>query len=344
MDPRIIAVCTAQGGVASATELKNAGVSSKEINRVVAKKELVRVRQDALILKSALQDKTSWECRALITRAVGHSLAAATDRESPLGEPGMAGIHALSHQSALIVHGLPYLHDDDLVHLCRLDGGRGRRDRTVFVHKPVDESWVEVVDGMRVVMPVMAALQAAGHSGVEAGVVCLDGVLHRAEMKDLADVGRRNGPARALVQEQIARALEEGFPRADTVVQEVVELADGGAESVGESRSRLLLQTLGFGPVITQYSVRDGALLVGRTDLKLDRWHVIVEFDGQGKYSEGKYGHDSVYKEKRREDQIRDLGYEVVRLVWDDLAHPARVRQKILAAIARAEERARLGA
>jgi hypothetical protein len=241
----------------------------------------------------------------------------------------------------LVIHGLPHLGaDDDLVHLCRTDGQRGRRDRAVFVHTPVDDEWVEVVDGLRVVTPVMAALQAAAYSGVEAGLVCLDGVLNRAEEQDLARVGRRDGSARAAVEAQIDRAVAQGFPRADRVVRQVVELADGGSQSAGESRTRWLLHALGFGPFITQFEVRDRGVLLGVADLKLKGHKVLAEFDGQGKYADPV----ALFAEKRREDQIRDLGYEVVRLTWADLAHPARVRQKILAAIARAEARSRLGA
>src|SRR5699024_1062457 len=106
------------------------------------------------------------------------------------------------------------------------------------------------------------------------------------------------------------------------------------------SRTRWLLHALGFGPFITQFEVRDRGVLLGVADLKLKDLKVLAEFDGQGKYSDP----GALFAEKRREDQIRDLGYEVVRLTWADLAHPARVRQKILAAIARAEARSRLGA
>jgi very-short-patch-repair endonuclease len=82
--------------------------------------------------------------------------------------------------------------------------------------------------------------------------------------------------------------------------------------------------------------VHDGPELVGVADLKLDRWKVLVEFDGAMKYSSP----DTLLAEKDREDRIRALGYEVVRLRWSDLARPHLVRQKLLGAIARAEARA----
>ncbi|WP_134772025.1 type IV toxin-antitoxin system AbiEi family antitoxin domain-containing protein [Ornithinimicrobium flavum] len=342
----VMSVLVGQEGVADAAQLIAAGASRAELCRMVRRGELVRVRRDTLVLASALQDRTPWERRAVITRAVGLSLAPASGRPAgPAGQEGTAGpedvVHALSHQSALVIHGLPHLGgEDELVHLCRTDGGRGRRDRTVFVHTPVVEEWVTVVDGLRVVAPAMAALQVAAHSGVEAGLVCLDGVLNRAEEQDLRQVGRRDGPARADVQEQIDRAVAQGFPRADRVVRQVVQLADGGSQSAGESRTRWLLHGLGFGPFITQFQVRERGVLLGVADLKLKDVMVLAEFDGQLKYSDPA----ALFAEKRREDRIREMGYEVVRLTWADLAHPARVRQMILAAIARAEARSRLGA
>jgi very-short-patch-repair endonuclease len=63
---------------------------------------------------------------------------------------------------------------------------------------------------------------------------------------------------------------------------------------------------------------------------------VVLEFDGAGKYLD----HADLLAEKDREDRIREMGYEVVRIRWSDLARPGLLRRRILAAIARAEERA----
>lgn len=319
----------AQRGAASQRQLLAIGLTRRQVDELVRRKELCRVRCDALVLVAAQEGLPPWECQVLRVRAVGYSLAA--------GEPA---VHVLSHQSALTIHGLPCFGEDQLVHLCRTDGVRGRRGEAIFVHQPIDDEWVQVVDGLRVVAPVLAALQVAASCGVEAGVVCLDGVLRQAEEKDRDQVGHRHGPAWAEVQRQIQRALTMGFPNARRVVEQVVELADGLSESVGESRSRCLLDVLGFGPFIPQFIVRDGSTFLGRADLKLARWKVIVEFDGQEKYDDAQ----DLFAEKRREDAIRALGYEVVRLTWADLGRPELVRQKVLAAIARAEARsARVG-
>lgn len=336
----IIRLLEAQGGVGSRRQLQDAGFSRRTVEVMVRRRVLVSVRRDAVVLAAALVDASPWARRALEARAVGFSLAPATAGTRNAAahalnhETGAA--HALSHESALMVHGLPYFDEDGLVHLVRTDGRRGRRDDTIWVHSPVDRGWVDEVDGLRVIRPVLAALQVAATHGEEAGLVALDGVLHRARLQDKDDDGRSDGPATAEARRQIAEALTLSWGPGTPAVGLVAELADGRSESAGESRSRWLLRLLGFGPTTPQFPVLDGPMLVGRGDLKLDRWAVLIEFDGTGKYT----GPGALLAEKDREDRIRALGYEVVRLRWADLTRPHLVRQRVLAAIARAEARA----
>lgn len=332
MDEVVQRVLGAQGGAGSARQLRRHGVSKETVARLVRVSALVRVRQDALVLATSLTAATPWERSELLARAVGHSLCSAHDPEPA------RGTHALSHRTALGIRSLPYWPGGDRVHLVRTDGRRGRQDRTVVVHQPVDEEWIDAVDGIRTVRPVLAALQIAASEGVEAGLVALDGVLHAAEELDRARQGRPfgrcvDGPEVAAVRSEIDAALNLSFGNGLGAVRRVVELADGGSASVGESRSRYALHTLDLGPFLTQFPVRTDGVLLGLADLKLSRWKVLVEFDGQVKYS----ATGALFAEKLREDQLRDLGYEVVRITWADLEHPARIRTKILAAIARAE-------
>lgn len=322
METVIVELMEAQDGVASIAELTRLpGVTRYTVDALVKAKVLVRVRRGAFVLARAHAAATAWERDELVTRAVGHSLAAGPDAH-----------HALSHTSALVARGMPYFGADGLVHLARFDGGRGRHDSTIFVHRPVGAGWVDTVEGLNVVRPALAALQAAALHGPEAGVVCLDGVLHQADNLDLKQTGQRGGPARRKVENEIEQAVTEGFGTAGRVVREVVDLADGRSESVGESRTRWLLHVLGFGPLLPQFPVALGNRTV-YADLKLGRWPVLIEFDGMGKYDVP----GALRAEKRREDALRALGYEVVRLTWDELANPRLVRHKILAAIARAE-------
>lgn len=61
----------------------------------------------------------------------------------------------------------------------------------------------------------------------------------------------------------------------------------------------------------------------------------MVEFDGAVKY-EGLDGKRALAEEKRREERLRDAGFRIVRVTWDELARPAlllaRVRVNLAAA------------
>ena len=117
-----------------------------------------------------------------------------------------------------------------------------------------------------------------------------------------------------------------------------VGFGDGRSESVGESRLRVLLADLGLPAPVPQAEIRDSeGWLVARVDFLLARWGVILEFDGALKYAGS--GADALIAEKAREDRLRDLGYEVVRVTWADLAQPADLLARIRRAIARSQQR-----
>ena len=78
-----------------------------------------------------------------------------------------------------------------------------------------------------------------------------------------------------------------------------------------------------------QAEIRDGrGRLVGRVDFLFREQRVVVEFDGRVKY-EGADGRDALFREKRRVDALRSMGFKVVRLTWRDLDDPASVARLI---------------
>jgi very-short-patch-repair endonuclease len=110
--------------------------------------------------------------------------------------------------------------------------------------------------------------------------------------------------------------------------------AEGASGSGGETRTRLLLADLGHS---VQSPVRipdQTGAVIARVDLLVGE-RVVVEFDGLIKY-EGAEGRATLAAEKAREDLLRSLGYEVVRITWADLARPRRVEALIRATLGRA--------
>jgi very-short-patch-repair endonuclease len=111
---------------------------------------------------------------------------------------------------------------------------------------------------------------------------------------------------------------------------------DGRHSSPGETLTAMLLRRLGYS--VTPQVAIERRESPGRSfyaDFLIDGTRVLVEFDGRLKYDPDRVQNaaDANFAEKRREDELRRLGYVVVRLTMSDLANPTLVRQRIDAAI-----------
>lgn len=298
----------AHGWVTTTARLQTMGVTPAQISSFLTTGVLVRLRRSTFIDGERWRAGQPWERHALRARAV----AAATCHP---GSP-----FTLSHHSALAVRGVGLFGVDDRVHLARTDGRRGRSGKVVHVHPPVLPRWVGEVDGIPAVLPALACLQVGAAFGIVPGLVSADSAL------------RLGATDRAGLEAARPYLVGPRSPRADVVVEHATGLSDSG----GEARCRWLMHTLGLPAPELQVPVYDDAgELVGIVDFLFGEQWTVVEFDGALKYG----GPADVVAEKRREDRLRELGYEVVRIVWADLAHPERVLSKIRAAFARARAR-----
>lgn len=171
------------------------------------------------------------------------------------------------------------------------------------------------------------------------------------------DVGAASSVSHALVQNALDNGITPGVVSADNALRHgltttktltealagiknwplshrghtVVDLARGKRESVGESRCGvdLALAGIAVGP---QVVVRDAfGNFVARVDFLVSESKVIVEFDGKVKFASG--DPEVLWAEKRREDQLRRLGYVVVRITWADLERPGAVAAKVRSAL-----------
>lgn len=290
------------------------GWSDSDLDRLVRAGELARLRRGAYV-DSVLP-------------------SAAADRHRLLIRATLAGLRrpaVVSHQSAAVLLGLP-LWDValDRVHVTRTPPAWTDRSRVLCSHvaRLRDDEVIEV-DGMLVTGPVRTALDLARSLRHEAAVVALDAALHqgllthdvlRTRLFDLSSTPGSRSAARA------------------------VQAADGRSDSVGESRSRVILARWKLAPSALQFEVRTSlGAVVGRTDFAWEQDGLVGEFDGRIKYGRllraGQSAGDAVFAEKRREDAIRDEGWGVVRWVWADLARP----DQFAARVRRARERAATG-
>jgi hypothetical protein len=303
MDSQSQALLTAQQGVIGAVQLTALGISADEVGRWVDRGELVRVR------RGAYADASVW---TVAGRDERYRLSvAATMRSRSRSE-------VATHHSALALHGLPLWHVDRGLVVLMADVQETTTTSGLRV-MPLRALVARVeLDGLNT-LAVADAIVTSSSVSVEAGVVAGDAALHdgRCSLGDLQVAARR---------------LRRGL-RGTARLRRALASLDPAAESPGESRTRLVLQALGL-PLQSQASVRDeSGELVGRVDF-LVAGRVVVEFDGALKYR-GDDGPAVVLAEKLREDRLRELGYEVVRLTWDELAHPERILARIRAALGR---------
>lgn len=308
MDTRIVSALAAWSGVTSTVVLAAAGVSERSIAVAVRTGELVRVRRGAFVAGGRWRAATAWDKHGLRARAV----AAAAN-------PTGSGPIALSHQSALAVAGVDLYGVDERVHLMRTDGRRGRGDRLLATHRPRPVQ-VVAADGVLTVGVADACLQVAAEYGVEAGLVSANSALH----------------THRVTASELSSALERGrYRQYTTAPARVVALADPRIESPAESRAVWVMNCLGLPRVEPQVTIRDpSGKFVARVDFLLGE-RVVVEIDGMGKYDSP----EALRAEKVREDRLRELGYEVVRLTWRHLSEPDRVYALVTAALVRARRR-----
>lgn len=257
-------------------------------------------------------------------RRAAHSVYLSPDKGTPESELSLLARAVLStdpfavasHQSALALHGLPcHRVPTTLVHVA--DARKSSRIHAC-VHRHVLRPGDRVVDadGWRALSPGLTATQVAARYGVHSGLVAMDAAL-RLQLTTAGELGHLIDSGR------IRRGL--------VAARKAVALADGRAESPGESLLRLVLAD-------TPWSlVPQAAIGPYRVDLLVDNV-VVAEFDGETKYANA-HGPAALAQEKQREDWLRRNQYEVARFVWANLNYPATIRQTIHEAVVRGRAR-----
>ena len=231
--------------------------------------------------------------------------------------------HLMSHDSAARAWGLPHLTARrELVHVTR-EGVLGTRTEGGVKHHLTRLGLLnrQVLDGMAVTSLARTALDLGREHGLEAGVVA-------------ADAARRRGVSLADLHAELA--VMKHWPHV-TVARTAVELCDPGAETPGESLTRLLVIEGALRPIQTQVPLPLGGR-VAWVDLLVGR-HVI-EFDGRVKFRRAIDGgvasravEDVLWDERTRQNDICALGFGMSRVVWDELM--GRRRTETLARLKR---------
>lgn len=212
-----------------------------------------------------------------------------------------------SHQSAAAVWGMPLIGDPGprLHVLVRPDGGGS--SGSLMRHRG-ELPKALIINGVHVTDAARTVTDLARSASMAAALAAADSALHR------------NLCTRAqLVQEAAALPLRaRGRARAALIAA----LADGRAESAGESLSRAQMYVLRFPQPDLQVEKRDGRGVIGRADFG---WEGLLgEFDGAVKYGirlnqSPAEMQQAIVAEKEREDRLRAAeGERMARWLWAD--------------------------
>lgn len=292
------------------------GVDDNEIDRLVRAGVWVRVRRGAYVARDVWRTASPEARHLIVARAVLRTLE----------EPAVLG-----YVSAAIVHGMPVWGADlSAVHVVRPQRRHGaRREAGVVHHSAVlPDEHITVVNGVPVTTPARTVLDHARTTPFEPAVTTADAALHAT----LCTPGELLDMLTWMSTWPGARAAGR-----------VVAFADARSESVGESRGRVFFLVNGLPIPELQVEIwDDSGVLLARVDFLFRAQRTIGEFDGRLKYrtaGSGLPAEEVVWLEKRREDGLRALGCEVVRVVWVDYNTPAATVRRFHAAFARGTAR-----
>jgi hypothetical protein len=228
-----------------------------------------------------------------------------------LARPGSV----ITHESAAILHGLPVLTPparpiltSDARHWGGTDAALIRAASVPAAHR---QSWY----GAPLSSVARTIFDVSRASGAAAGLVVADAALAESLC------------TRSAVQDLCA--FGEGWPGVGAARQ-VAELMNHLSESPLESITRLCLADGGLPPPELQARVRTERGRY-RVDMLWSRERVIVEADGAVKYRDD----SALWREKRRQEDLEQAGYRVVRVTWADVtADPERTVRRVRAALA----------
>jgi predicted transcriptional regulator of viral defense system len=310
---RMADVFVRNDGVATARQLRAAGLSRKMVGRLVRTGIVRQPRRGVYVARSIADRKAeadtaqaeAMRVRAVIARAPGSQWAA-------------------SHSSAAVIHGLDLLDApaSEIVTVTQpksASGGSRSGFPGVHVHTAsLPPEHIEPRFGVTVTTVARTVADLARAGSFRAGVVVADSALH----------------AKKTTHAELNAVLAscERFPGVATA-RRVVAFADQRSESPLESIARVLFAEHGLEPPELQVWLGGDETPIGRVDFYWPAYRVVAETDGKGKYRDPR----QAIKQLKRDKLLRDEGFEVVHFTWAEIMYsPAQVIAALRAAFERA--------
>lgn len=276
--------------VRSAAEWRAAGLTRGQLRSLIRSGDLVRIWPAVYATRSAVEWST-------VSAARSHALLVA-GATAAVGRDSVA-----SHQSAALIHGLDlFPAPQDIVTVTRSPARKGGRLKSegIFFHTaalPADHVTRQL--GATVTSVPRTVIDLARSTSFMSAVVTADSALR---------AGLTTTGALLAVCHQCPRW--PGIRQA----RRVADFAHPGAESVLESCARVVFHEHGLEPPELQFTLT-GPDFRYSVDFYWARHRLIAEADGAIKYSDQR----AAIRQLKRDQQLRDLGYQVVHFTWREL-------------------------
>ncbi len=236
-----------------------------------------------------------------------------------------------SHESAAYLHGidllLPAGRQVPLITLTRRpkEPSRGLVHGTLVRVATLPDDQVTTAFGVPVTTVARTVMDIARASGFMAGVVAADCALH----------------SHVVVKVEFAIILKEcgqwpGVVRA----RQVIDFADGRAESALESVARVRFAQSGIPPPDLQVNIRGKQGFIGRVDFCWHGYRTIAEADGAMKYDD--QGRERARAQLARDEKFHDEGWGTFHFTWREIYHePEPAIERLRRTFARSTPRSR---
>lgn len=289
------AVAAHQRGPFTRQQAHAAGYDDADVDRYVRDLAWHRIRPDVFVERSLWTSADAVKRHLLMVRAV------------LLRHDGPA---VVSHWSAAAAWGFA-LHQPNLarVHLTRSDLETAQVTAGLHEHAgQLTPGEFTVHEDLPITSAARTLIDVARVGPYESAVVAADsalrlGVFRGALIQSLDNVRDQSGSGAA---------------------GRVIAFADARSESAGESLARVVFAELDLPTPALQAEV--SLVEHDRCDFYFREHLTVAEFDGRAPYHRGlRDGEDPdicVRRERRREADLLELGYQVVRVTWSDL-YPA---------------------
>lgn len=237
---------------------------------------------------------------------------------------GLRTWHCFYGETAAMIHGCNTVYRDGNIHLIqRHNQQRSAHPRVKRHSAALRAEEMTVLDGLPVTSLSRTVVDCARTLTLGRALVIADSALRLGLTTEELNS--------ALIHARGSRGIRQA--------QMISDLADPLAESPGESLLRLVIVQGGLPTPELQIAV-DTHLGRRYVDLGWSSVKVAVEFDGRVKYdTSGNGANSTFYEEKRRQDALEELGWLVVRVMWEDLGNPSALVARLREAIHRQQHR-----